>query len=327
VTLADEVDISRGDVLADATERPDVADQFAAHVIWMSEDSLFPGRSYLMKVGARTVPVTITELKHRVDVSTLASHAAKTLAMNEVGFCNLATSTPIAFDPYTKNRSTGSFILIDRYSNTTAAAGMISFALRRATNIHHQQLAVTKQARAQLKRQHPAVLWFTGLSGAGKSTIANLVETYLHARGAHSVMLDGDNVRHGLNKDLGFTAADRVENIRRAGEVAKLMMEAGLIVLCSFISPFRAERRMVRELFDVAEFLEIFVDTPVEQCIARDPKGLYKNALAGKIKNFTGIDQPYESPQSPEIHLLAGRDSAELSAERVINELLARGFL
>lgn len=324
LVLADEVDVARGDMLAAAKHRPEVADQLAAYLIWMSDDRLLPGRSYLMKIGTRTVPVTITELKHRLDVETLAKHAAKTLELNEVGFCNLATSSAVAFDPYTDNRETGAFILIDRYTNSTAAAGLITFGLRRATNIHYQSLTVTKEARAELKHQRPAILWFTGLSGAGKSTIANIVEAQLHARGMHTTMLDGDNVRHGLNNDLGFTDADRVENIRRIGEVAKLMTEAGLIVLCSFISPFRAERRMVRELVADGEFLEVFVDTPLEECIARDPKGLYKRAMAGEIKNFTGIDQAYETPQNAEIHLLAGRESPQVLAQRIIDELLVR---
>ena len=326
LTLADELDIARGDVLAAPKDRPQVADQFGARIIWMSSDPLLPGRSYLMKAGAQIVPCSVTELKHRVDVSTLAEHAAKTLSLNEVGFCNLATSTPIAFDPYADNRDTGAFILIDRFTNETAAAGMISFALRRAANIHHQDITITKSERAQIKHQTPAILWFTGLSGAGKSTIANMVETRLHALGAHTVLLDGDNVRHGLNKDLGFTDADRVENIRRIGEVAKLMTEAGLIVLCSFISPFRAERRMLREMAP-GEFIEIFVDTPLDVCVARDPKGLYKRALAGQIKNFTGVDQPYEAPERPDIRLLTAQESADVSAQRVIDELRTRKLL
>ncbi|MBV9703430.1 MAG: adenylyl-sulfate kinase, partial [Methylobacteriaceae bacterium] len=327
LTLADEIDIARGDVLAGARARPEVADQFAGHLIWMDQERLLPGRSYLMKIGARTLPVAVTELKHRIDVNTLDKHAAKTLALNEVGFCNFATASPIAFDAYEENRDTGAFILIDRFSNATAGAGLISFALRRATNVHRQDLAVTKAARAGLKAQKPAILWFTGLSGAGKSTIANIVETKLHARGVHTVMLDGDNVRHGLNKDLGFTDADRVENIRRVGEVAKLMTEAGLIVLCSFISPFRAERQMVRELVEAGEFLEIFVDTPLEDCVARDPKGLYKRALAGQIKNFTGIDQPYEAPLAPDLVLSGGGNAPEALADRVIAELDARAII
>ncbi len=294
LTLADELDIARGDVLSDPKNRPEVADQFAAHLIWMSEEKLLPGRSYLLKSGSRTVPVTVTELKHRLDVDTLGEMAARTLSLNEVGFCNLATTVPVAFDPYAGNHATGSFILIDRATNATAAAGLISFGLRRATNVHLQGLNVAKVDRARLNNQKPVALWFTGLSGSGKSTIANLVESRLYAHGARTILLDGDNIRHGLNRDLGFTEVDRVENIRRVGEVAKLMTEAGLIVLCSFISPFRADRQLVRDMLDDGEFIEIFVDTPIEDCIARDPKGLYKKAIAGEIKNFTGIDQPYE---------------------------------
>ncbi|WP_131114001.1 sulfate adenylyltransferase subunit CysN [Lichenihabitans psoromatis] len=326
LTLADEIDIARGDVLS-SKDRPQVADQFAAHVIWMSADNLLPGRSYLMKIAARSVPVTVTDLKHRVDVNSLDRLAAKTLSLNEIGLCNIAASVPIAFDSYADNKDTGAFILIDRATNATAGAGMIDFALRRATNIHRQDLAISKQSRADLKHQKPAILWFTGLSGAGKSTVANLVETKLHARGVHTVMLDGDNVRHGLNKDLGFTDADRVENVRRVGEVAKLMTEAGLVVLCSFISPFAAERRLVRELAEPGEFLEIFVDAPIEACIARDPKGLYKRALAGEIKNFTGIDQPYEAPENPEMRLDAGTKSPEILADEVVASLQGRGVI
>jgi bifunctional enzyme CysN/CysC len=327
LTLADEIDIARGDVLAHADSRPEVADQFAAHVIWMSAEPLLPGRSYLMKIGAKTTPAAITELRHRIDVNNLEKLAAKTLALNEVGFCNLATTMPIAFDAYAHNRETGAFILIDRATNETAAAGMIAHGLRRATNVHRQDLSVSREARAEIKHQRPVILWFTGLSGAGKSVVANLVEAQLHARGAHTVMLDGDNVRHGLNKDLGFTPADRVENIRRIGEVARLMTDAGLIVLCSFISPFRAERALARDLAGPGEFLEIFVDAPLETVIARDPKGLYKRALAGEIKNFTGVDQPYEPPEHPDIVLKSALETPETLAKRVIDELEARGFV
>ena len=277
-----------------------------------------------MKIQPQPLAATVTELKHRIDVTTLRKLAAKTLALNEVGVCNLSLTRPVAFDPYADNRDTGAFILIDRYSNETVAAGMIDFALRRATNIHHQKQTVSKANAAHLMHHCPAVLWFTGLPGAGKSTIANLVEFGLNARGVHTIMLDGDNIRHGLNRDLGFTEADRVENIRRIGEVAKLMTEAGLIVLCSFISPFKSERRMVRELFDTNEFIEIFVDAPLEECIARDPKGLYRRALAGEIKNFTGVDQPYDVPENPELHLLAAKETPEMLADQVIKELLKR---
>jgi len=327
LTLADELDIARGDVLSHPDTRPDVADQFTANVIWMSADPMLPGRSYLMKVGTRTVPASITELKHRLDVNNFDKLAAKRLDLNEVGFCNLATTAPVAYDTYADNRDTGTFILIDRLTNETAGAGMIAHGLRRATNVHRHGLSVTREAHARLKHQKPAILWFTGLSGAGKSTIANLVETKLHARGVHTALLDGDNVRHGLNKDLGFTAADRVENIRRVGEVAKLMTDVGLIVLCSFISPFRAERRLVRETAGTGEFIEIFVDTPLETAIARDPKGLYKKALAGQIKNFTGVDQPYERPEDPELVLRSGDENAEALADRVIAELEKRGMI
>ena len=327
LVIADEVDIARGDVLTHPDGRPEVADQFAAHVIWMSHESLLPGRSYLMKIGARTTPATVTELRHRIDVNTLEKLAGKTLSLNEVGFCNLATTMPIAFDAYADNRETGAFILIDRSTNETAAAGLVAHGLRRATNIHRHNLTISRDARAQIKHQRPAILWFTGLSGAGKSVIANSVEAKLHARGAHTVMLDGDNIRHGLNKDLGFTAADRVENIRRVGEVARLMTDAGLIVLCSFISPFRAERALVRELAAPGEFLEIFVDAPIETVIARDPKGLYRRALAGEIKNFTGVDQPYKSPKAPDILLRSTIESPDTLADRVIGELEARGVV
>jgi bifunctional enzyme CysN/CysC len=324
VTLANEIDIARGDMLAPAGARPQLADQFAAHLVWMSTEPLLPGRSYLMKINHVTLGATVTELKHRIDTDSRAKLAAKTLALNEVGVCNLSVARPVPFDAYADNRTTGAFILIDRASNETVAAGMIDFALRRATNIHHQAITVSKVERSRLMNHRPALLWFTGLSGAGKSTIANLVEAGLHARGVHTLLLDGDNVRHGLNKDLGFTEVDRVENIRRVGEVARLMTEAGLVVLCALISPFRAERRMVRELVEHGEFIEVFVDTPIEQCIARDPKGLYHRALAGEIKNFTGVDQPYERPENPELHLLAGEASAAALAQQIIDEMVRR---
>jgi len=327
LTLADEIDVTRGDMFAALRDRPQVADQFAAHLVWMSAENLFPGRSYLMKINNSTLPATVTELKHQIDVTTLSKLAAKTLELNEVGVCNLSVARPVVFDAYADNCGTGAFILIDRFSNETVAAGMIDFALRRATNIHHHDHLVSKSGRVDLMHHRPAVLWFTGLPGSGKSTIANLVEAALHARGAHTVILDGDNVRHGLNRDLGFTEPDRVENIRRIGEVAKLMTDAGLIVLCSFISPFRAERRMVRELLDSGEFIEVFVDTPIDQCIARDPKGLYRRAFAGEIKNFTGVDQPYEVPENPELHLLAGTKEADRLANEVIEALTQRAIL
>jgi bifunctional enzyme CysN/CysC len=327
LTFESEIDIARGDLLADPREPPEFVDQFAAHVIWMSEHPLVPGRSYLLKIGTRTVPATVTALKHRVDVNTLARLADKTLQLNEIGFCNLSTAVPLAFDPYTVNRDTGGFILIDRYTNETAGAGMIAFGLRRASNIHWQALTVGPDQRAALKEQAPAVLWLTGLSGAGKSTIADIIEKKLLAVGRHTMLLDGDNVRHGLNRDLGFTDADRVENIRRVGEVAKLMTEAGLIVICSFISPFRAERRMVRELTEPTAFLEIFVDTPLDECIRRDPKGLYAKAKAGRIENFTGFGSPYEAPEAPEIRVTTVGITPEIIAERILEELRDRKII
>jgi bifunctional enzyme CysN/CysC len=327
LTLIDEIDVARGDVIVAAGDRAQVADQFAAHLVWMSPDKLLPGRSYLMKINNNTLGATVTELKHRVDIDSPARLAAKTLDLNEIGVCNLSLARAVPFDSYVDNRDTGAFILIDRYSNETVAAGMIDFPLRRATNIHQQNLTVSKAERARLKQHRPAVLWFTGLPASGKSTIANLVEAKLHTRGVHTAMLDGDNVRHGLNRDLGFTEVDRVENIRRIGEVAKLMTEAGLIVLCSFISPFRAERRMVRESLAEGEFVEIFVDTPLEVCISRDPKGLYRRALAGDIKNFTGVGQPYEAPEKAELRLFAGDESAENLAKLVVDELIRRSII
>ena len=295
ITLADELDIGRGDVLVSPKERPEVSDQFAAHVIWMSDEPLVPGRSYLSRIGTKTTPMTVTAIKYKIDVNTRKHLAATKLELNDIAVCNLSTGFPVAFDPYDQNRRTGAFIVIDRFTNHTVGAGMITFGLRRGTNIHWQPLLVGKTQRAALNKQKPAILWFTGLSGAGKSTVASLVEQRLHARGHHTMVLDGDNVRHGLNRDLGFTEADRVENIRRVGEVAKLMVESGLVVLCSFISPYRAERDMVRGLVDPGEFIEVFVDTPISDCIERDPKGLYAKARAGQLKNFTGVDAPYEA--------------------------------
>ncbi|MBI1212330.1 MAG: sulfate adenylyltransferase subunit CysN [Alphaproteobacteria bacterium] len=327
LTLAEEIDVSRGDLLVPPSDRPEVSDQFAAHMLWMAEDELLPGRQYLLKIGTRTVPASITELKHKIDVNNLEHFAAKTLHLNEVGFCNFSTTEPIAFDPYTENRDTGAFIVIDRFTNGTVGAGMIEFGLRRATNVHWQALDVNKEARAELKGQRPAILWFTGLSGSGKSTIANIVEQKLHAMGRHTYMLDGDNVRHGLNRDLGFTDADRVENIRRVAEAAKLFVDAGLIVLVSFISPFRSERRTARELVKPGEFLEVFVDAPLEVCMERDPKGLYKRAQAGEIKHFTGISSPYEAPDQPEIHLETATMPPEDAADRVIDLIRQAGVI
>ncbi|MEW5836614.1 MAG: sulfate adenylyltransferase subunit CysN [Pseudomonadota bacterium] len=322
LTLEDERDISRGDVIAAAGDPPQVADQFAAHLLWMDESALLPGRGYWLKIGARTVGAQVTEIKHKVDVNTQEELAAKRLELNEVGYCNLSLDQPVAFEPYATCRELGAFILIDRQTNATVGAGTLDFALRRADNIHWQHLDIDRVARARLKGQAPACLWFTGLSGSGKSTVANLVEKRLFAMGRHTYLLDGDNVRHGLNRDLGFTSEDRVENIRRVAEVAKLMVDAGLIVLVSFISPFRSERRMARELFAPGEFHEVFVDTPLAVCEARDVKGLYAKARAGGIKNFTGIDSPYEAPEAPEVHLHGGEEAPEQLAERVIRELL-----
>jgi bifunctional enzyme CysN/CysC len=327
LTLADEVDIARGDVLVPRTERPEVADQFAAHLLWMTDEPLLPGRPYLMRIGTQVTPVKVTALKHKIDVDTLEHLAGRTLALNEIGFCNFSTGQPIAFDPYNDNRETGAFILIDRYTNATVGAGMISFGLRRAANIHRQSLLVDKAAHQALNGHKSAVLWFTGLSGSGKSTIANLVERELHARGVRTFLLDGDNVRHGLNRDLGFSDADRVENIRRVGEVAKLFVEAGVVVLCSFISPFRAERQMARELLAEGEFIEVFVDTDLEACIARDPKGLYAKALKGEIANFTGVSSPYERPDDAEIVLDTAQAPADALASRVVEDLVRRGIV
>ncbi|HWD25606.1 MAG TPA: sulfate adenylyltransferase subunit CysN [Rhizomicrobium sp.] len=327
LVLADEVDISRGDVLCAPTQRPDVTDQFAAHLLWMTEDEMLPGRQYLMKLATATVPVQVTTLKHKIDVNTLDQHAAKTLQLNEVGYGNFSTSQALAIDPYAVNRDMGGFILIDRFSNATVGAGMIDFGLRRATNVHWQALDVDKRARGAQKSQKPAVLWFTGLSGSGKSTIANLVERALYAEGRHTYLLDGDNVRHGLNRDLGFTDADRVENIRRVGEASKLFVDAGLIVLTAFISPFRSERRMARELLGEGEFIEVFVDTPLEICMQRDPKGLYQKAKAGEIKNFTGISSPYEAPEAPELRIETESADAATHAAAIVEYLRERGYL
>jgi bifunctional enzyme CysN/CysC len=327
LTLEDEIDIARGDVLTLNTERPEVTDQFAAHILWMIDEPMLPERQYLMRIGCRYVPARITALKHKVDVNTLQHLAGKTLELNEIGFCNVATALPVAIDRYADNRDTGAFILIDRFTNATVGAGMIEFGLRRATNVHRQDLLVDKAARSRIKGHKPAVLWFTGLSGSGKSTIANIIEQKLNARGVHTYLLDGDNLRHGLNRDLGFTDADRVENIRRVGEVAKLFTDAGVVVLCSFISPFKAERRMVRELLAEGEFIEIFVDTPLEECIKRDPKGLYARAKEGKIKNFTGIDSPYEPPEQAEITVHSYKTGAEAAAVEILKYLEDQGVV
>ena len=325
LTLEDEIDISRGDLISAANAPAEVADQFQATIIWMADEPMLPGRPYLLKIGARTVSATITEPKYKVNVNTMEHLAAKKLALNEIGVCNLALDQMIAFDPYTENHETGGFILIDRLSYNTVGAGMLHFALRRSHNIHMQHVDVSKEARAELMGQKPVVLWFTGLSGAGKSTIANLVEKKLHARGRHCYLLDGDNVRHGLTKDLGFTEADRVENIRRVAEVAKLMIDAGLIVLTAFISPFRAERALARNMVSAGEFVEIFVDTPLDVAESRDVKGLYRKARRGELSNFTGIDSPYEAPESPELRVNTVARSPDEAADDVINYLQQSG--
>jgi bifunctional enzyme CysN/CysC len=327
LTLADEVDVSRGDVISRADDPAEVADQFEATVVWMTDEALLPGRPYLLKIGTRTVNAQIGEMKYKVNVNSLEHVAAKTLALNEIGVCNLSLDHPIAFDAYRDNRDTGGFILIDRVSNSTVGAGMLDFALRRAHNIHLQALDVNKMARAQMKGQKPCVLWLTGLSGAGKSTIANLVEKKLHALGRHTYLLDGDNVRHGLNKDLGFTDVDRVENIRRIAEVAKLMIDAGLIVITAFISPFRAERRLARELLAEGEFIEVFVDTPLAVAEKRDTKGLYRKARRGELQHFTGVDSPYEVPEHAEICLDTTQLAADAAADLILQELSRRGVI
>ena len=322
ITLADDVDCARGSVIAAADAPPEVADQFEATIVWMDEEPLLPGRSYLLKIGASTVGATVTELKHQLDIDSGEHVAAKTLELNGIGLANISLDWPIPFAPYMESRDLGGFILIDRISNATAGAGMIRFALRRSHNVHWQHLEVDRAAHAAIKNQRPKVVWFTGLSGAGKSTIANLVERKLVALGRHTFLLDGDNLRHGLNRDLGFTDADRVENIRRAGEVARLMADAGLIVLCAFISPFRAERRMIRKLLPEGEFIEVFVDVPIEEAERRDPKGLYRKARAGQLPNFTGIDSPYEPPEQAEIRIDATATSPEAAAELIVEAVL-----
>jgi len=327
VGLDRHIDVARGDTLVAPDRRPQITDQFEAHLIWMSEQPLLPGREYMLKVGVRAVSASITGVKHRVDIETLRREPAHTLALNEIGICDIATAVPVALDTFTEIPRTGSFILIDRYSNATVAAGTVDFALRRGMNVKLQALVVTKGKRAALKAQRPCVLWFTGLSGAGKSTIANVVEAKLAERKRHTYMLDGDNVRHGLNKDIGFTDADRVENIRRVGEVAKLFVDAGLIVLCSFISPFRAERAAIRQILEPGEFIEIFVSTPLSTCEARDPKGLYAKARSGALPSFTGIDSPYEPPEHADLVLDTDGAGPEDLANRVVELLVTRGMI
>ncbi len=321
LTLADEIDISRGDVIAAAGSPPGVADQFEADVVWMSEDAMIPGRHYLLKLGTRTVGATLAPPKYRVNVNSLEHIAARTLELNEIGVCTVTLDQAIPFDPYAENRDMGGFILIDRQANTTIAAGMLHFALRRSQNVHWQAVEVDKHARAATNHHRPGIVWFTGLSGAGKSSIANLVEKRLHTSGIRTYLLDGDNVRHGLNKDLGFTDADRIENMRRVGEVARLMVDAGLVVLVSFISPFREERDTIRAMVQDGEFCEVFVDTPFEVAEQRDVKGLYAKARRGELKNFTGIDSPYEPPLSPEIRIDTLALSPEAAAELIVEQL------
>ena len=327
ITLADEVDISRGDLISAASAPAEVADQFESTIVWMADEPMLPGRPYLLKIGTRTVNATITEPKYKVNVNTMEHLAAKKLDLNEIGVCNIALDRPVPFDAYEVNRDTGGFILIDRMSNNTVGAGMLHFALRRSHNIHLQAHDIDKSARSTLMGHGPAVLWFTGLSGAGKSTIANLVEKKLHAAGCHSYLLDGDNVRHGLNKDLGFTEADRVENVRRVAEVSRLMVDAGLIVLTAFISPFRSERALARGLVAEGEFIEIHVDTPLAVAEQRDVKGLYKKARRGELANFTGIDSPYEAPETPELRVDTTTMTAEEAADRVVALLRERGLI
>jgi bifunctional enzyme CysN/CysC len=322
--LSREVDASRGDVIADALRPAPVADQFTCHVLWLGDAALLPNRTYLLKIGTRTVNARVMSIKHKVDVNSQAKLAARHLELNEVGYCTIGLDDEIAFEPYATNHTLGGFILIDRHSHATVACGMLDFALGRSANVHWQHVDIDKSVRGASKGQQPLCLWFTGLSGAGKSTIANLVERKLHALGYHTYLLDGDNVRHGINKDLGFTPEDRVENIRRIAEVAHLMVDAGLIVLVSAISPYRSERRSARELFAEGEFMEVFVDAPLAVCEERDPKGLYRKARAGEIRNFTGIDSPYERPESPDVHLLTEGRRAEQMAEQVGEWLLAR---
>jgi bifunctional enzyme CysN/CysC len=325
--LDDEIDISRGDVISGVDSLAETADQFETTLVWMHEEPLLPGRPYLMKIGTQTATATVTDIKYQVNVNTLEHNAAKQLDLNAIGICTLSLDRAVAFDAYQDNQDTGGFILIDRMTNNTVGAGMLHFALRRSQNIHMQHVDIDKQARAFSKGQKPAVLWLTGLSGAGKSTIANLVEKKLHAAGQHTYLLDGDNVRHGLNRDLGFTDADRVENIRRVGEVAKLMADAGLIVLTAFISPFRSERELARELVDDGEFIEIFVDTPLEVAEERDPKGLYKKARRGELQNFTGIDSAYEAPENPDLRLDTSQISPDTAADAIIKLLRERDII
>jgi bifunctional enzyme CysN/CysC len=327
LTLADALDVSRGDMLCAADAPAAMGERFEATLVWLADAPMLRGRSYLMKIGTRTVMATVMPVKHKLDVTTLAHLPGSTLGLNEIGVVVLELDRPVAFDPYADNRDTGGFILIDRLTNATVGAGMLKFALRRSDNLHWQVTTVDKDARRALNGHRSAVVWLTGLSGAGKSTVANRLEQRLHALGKRTYLLDGDNVRHGLNKDLGFTAADRVENVRRIAEVARLMVDAGLIVITALISPFRAERRMARALFATGEFVEVFVDVPLAVAESRDPKGLYRRARSGELKNFTGIDSPYEPPEAPELHLDAARQSPDLAAEVVLEYLRSAGLM
>ncbi|MDG2040303.1 MAG: sulfate adenylyltransferase subunit CysN [Ilumatobacter sp.] len=327
ITLTDEVDVSRGDMICHTDNSAEVADQFESHVIWMHENGMLPGRPYLMRIGARTVGVTIGDPKYRIDVNTLGHLAANTLEMNEIGVCNISLDRAVPFDPYSENRDTGGFVIIDKMTQSTVGAGLLHFALRRSHNIHWQDVRVNKNARAEQNSHRPGLVWLTGLSGSGKSTIANIVESKLHAMGVHTYLLDGDNLRHGLNRDLGFTNADRVENIRRVSEVAGLMVDAGLIVLASFISPFAAERQLARERLSNGEFIEVHVDAPLDVAEARDPKGLYAKARRGDLSNFTGIDSPYERPASPEVRIDTSIVEPDVAADVVIDALRSAGMI
>jgi bifunctional enzyme CysN/CysC len=327
LALADEIDVSRGDLLCAPEDRPVATDQVAAHLVWMHDDPLLPGRQYIVRAGTAQATVQVTELKHQVNVDTLEHQAAKTLRLNEIGLCNLSFDRPLTLEPYAECRETGSFVLIDRITNATVGAGMVAFSLRRAANIAWQPFEVNKGRRGAVKGQKPCILWFTGLSGSGKSTLANLLEKRLLEFGRHTYLIDGDNVRHGLNKDLGFTAADRVENVRRVAETAKLMVDAGLIVLVSLIAPFRSERRMARELVESDEFVEIYVNTPLEICEGRDPKGLYRKARAGQLQNFTGIDSPYETPEAPDYVIDGADGDPESAALMLLRALRTRGII
>jgi len=324
--LSEEIDTSRGDVLCDETEPAAVADQFEAHVVWMHDDPLVPGRPYLARIGSRTVGVTIAPPKYRVNVNTLEQSAAKRLELNEIGVCTITTDRPIPFDPYAEQRDTGGIVLIDKITNATLGVALLHFALRRAQNVHWQAIEVSPEARSSLKGHRPVVVWLTGLSGAGKSTIANRTEQLLHSLGVHTFLLDGDNVRHGLNHDLGFTEADRIENIRRVAEVAGLMAEGGLVVLVSFISPFRAERQLARDRVGEGRFCEVFVDTPLIVAEGRDPKGLYRKARRGELTNFTGVDSPYEPPEHPDVRIDTTATTPDEAARLLVDQLRELGL-